>query len=175
MTSKAYSHSISLQAKIKDFFVHVNPDVILMTKRRCRFNLKGSGPNNKRLCHRYSSMRLNSTATVPWAADFLLCCTQIKINKNTVQAEKEPGVADPYYCLSDFVAPLQTRLNDYVGMFTVTCHGAAQLADKFEAELDDYSSIMVKAVADRLVEVFLFVEGTFSKTCAWFHQCFCKA
>lgn len=62
-------------------------------------------------------------------------------------------MTDPYYCLSDFIAPLETRMSDYIGLFTVTCHGAVELAEKFEFDLDDYNSIMVKAVADRLVEV----------------------
>ncbi|CAK8688788.1 unnamed protein product [Clavelina lepadiformis] len=70
------------------------------------------------------------------------------------QAEKEAEATDPYYCLSDFIAPRQSGLRDYVGMFAVSCFGASQLATKFEREMDDYSSIMVKALADRLAEAF---------------------
>ena len=75
------------------------------------------------------------------------------ISKTSFQAEKEAGISEPYYCLSDFIAPLDTGKRDYIGMFVVACHGAAELSAKFERELDDYNSIMVKAVADRLAEV----------------------
>lgn len=58
-------------------------------------------------------------------------------------------------CLSDFVAPERTGITDYVGMFAVTAGiGADELAKEFETNLDDYSSIMVKALADRLAEAF---------------------
>lgn len=54
--------------------------------------------------------------------------------------------------LSDYVAPLESGLNDYMGAFAVTIHGAEDLAKQFEAQHDDYNSIMVKALADRLAE-----------------------
>ena len=43
------------------------------------------------------------------------------------QAEKEPGTEDPYLCLSDFVAPLETKIRDYVGCFACSCFGAEEL------------------------------------------------
>ena len=46
------------------------------------------------------------------------------------QAEKEPGVDDPYVCLSDFVAPLETGIKDYVGCFASSCFGAEELVAK---------------------------------------------
>jgi 5-methyltetrahydrofolate--homocysteine methyltransferase len=56
-------------------------------------------------------------------------------------------------CLADFVAPVGSGLGDYVGAFAVTAGiGADELAAAYEAKLDDYSSIMVKALADRLAE-----------------------
>jgi 5-methyltetrahydrofolate--homocysteine methyltransferase len=69
------------------------------------------------------------------------------------QQEARDGVA----CLSlaDFVAPVGSGLRDHVGAFAVTAGiGAEQLARRFEQELDDYDSIMVKALADRLAEAF---------------------
>jgi 5-methyltetrahydrofolate--homocysteine methyltransferase len=61
----------------------------------------------------------------------------------------------PYYCLSDFVAPRSTGLADYVGAFAVTTGiGADELARSFEEDHDDYNAIMVKALADRLAEAF---------------------
>ena len=61
--------------------------------------------------------------------------------------------SSPNFCLSDFVAPKDSGLEDYVGAFAVTAgFGADELADKFLAEHDDYNNILVKAIADRLAE-----------------------
>jgi len=61
----------------------------------------------------------------------------------------------PYLSLADFVAPIDSDAKDYVGAFAVTAGlGADELAKRFEKELDDYNSIMVKALADRLAEAF---------------------
>uniref|UniRef100_A0A8B9JIA9 Methionine synthase n=1 Tax=Astyanax mexicanus TaxID=7994 RepID=A0A8B9JIA9_ASTMX len=70
------------------------------------------------------------------------------------QAEKDSASSDPYLCLSDFVAPLQSGVRDYVGLFAVAVFGAEKLSRDFERKGDDYSSIMVKALADRLAEAF---------------------
>ncbi|XP_074642023.1 methionine synthase-like isoform X2 [Tubulanus polymorphus] len=71
------------------------------------------------------------------------------------QAEKDSHSEDPYLCLSDFVAPKETNIDDYIGMFAVsTGFGVDQLCDEFEKKFDDYSIIMVKALADRLAEAF---------------------
>jgi 5-methyltetrahydrofolate--homocysteine methyltransferase len=56
----------------------------------------------------------------------------------------------PNRCMADFVA----TDGDYVGGFAVAIHGADELAAKYEADGDDYKSIMVKALADRLAEAF---------------------
>ncbi len=57
--------------------------------------------------------------------------------------------------LADYVAPLASGRKDYLGAFVVTTgHGADEVAKEFEAKFDDYSSIMVKAIADRLAEAF---------------------
>jgi len=59
----------------------------------------------------------------------------------------------PSLCLADFVAPKESGIADYVGAFAVTAGiGADVLAGDFEAHHDDYSSILVKALADRLAE-----------------------
>ena len=66
------------------------------------------------------------------------------------QIEKREG---PNYCLSDFVAPLGTP--DYVGGFAVTAGiGEDAFADSFDRRDDNYSSILSKALADRLAEAF---------------------
>ena len=71
------------------------------------------------------------------------------------QTEKQTvdGVTRPSRCLSDFVAP--QGVQDYAGMFAVTAGiGADKRAEAFEAAHDDYSAIMLKALADRLAEAF---------------------
>jgi 5-methyltetrahydrofolate--homocysteine methyltransferase len=68
------------------------------------------------------------------------------------QDEKPPG--RPNRALADFVAPVNSGKNDYIGAFAVSIHGADELAKQFEARHDDYNAIMVKALADRLAEAF---------------------
>ena len=69
------------------------------------------------------------------------------------QKQKPPG--RPNHSLADFVAPAETGLEDYVGLFAVTAGiGADEAARRFEEENDDYNAIMVKALADRLAEAF---------------------
>jgi 5-methyltetrahydrofolate--homocysteine methyltransferase len=61
----------------------------------------------------------------------------------------------PNLALADYVAPRDSGLQDFLGAFVVTTgHGVDEVAARFEAEHDDYSSIMAKALADRLAEAF---------------------
>ncbi len=61
----------------------------------------------------------------------------------------------PNRSLADFIAPAESGLIDYLGAFAVTAgHGVDDLVRRFEAEHDDYSAIIVKALADRLAEAF---------------------
>ena len=66
------------------------------------------------------------------------------------QMVKPPGQQN--HALSDYVEPSPSR--DYLGGFAVAIHGSDELARTFEAAQDDYSAIMVKALADRLAEAF---------------------
>ncbi len=60
-----------------------------------------------------------------------------------------------FYSLADFVAPIDSGRADYLGAFAVTTGvGCDELATKFDAEHDDYNSILTKALADRLAEAF---------------------
>ena len=78
--------------------------------------------------------------------------------KNYRQQSDRPvvdGVKKPNRCLADFVAPKESGVKDYVGMFAVTAgHAIEKKLKEFEAKHDDYSSIMLKAIADRLAEAF---------------------
>lgn len=69
------------------------------------------------------------------------------------QSQKTKGA--PNIALSDFIAPKDTGKTDYMGAFAVTTgFGVDEKAAEFEKEFDDYNSIMVKALADRLAEAF---------------------
>jgi 5-methyltetrahydrofolate--homocysteine methyltransferase len=65
------------------------------------------------------------------------------------------GVARPNQCLADFIAPKSSGIADYIGMFAVTAGiGIEKYEKRFEDAHDDYSSIMLKSLADRLAEAF---------------------
>ena len=69
------------------------------------------------------------------------------------QMEKE-NPDDSYMCQADFVAPKDSGVKDYMGMFAVATFGCDKMVAKYEAENDDYSKIMAQALADRLAEAF---------------------
>jgi 5-methyltetrahydrofolate--homocysteine methyltransferase len=73
------------------------------------------------------------------------------LNHLRQQSKKADGL--PNYCLADFIAPKSSGIDDYIGSFAVsTGFGVDALSEMFEADHDDYRSIMVKALADRLAE-----------------------
>ncbi|RZK90257.1 MAG: methionine synthase, partial [Pedobacter sp.] len=77
----------------------------------------------------------------------------VKIHTLRQQAEKVDG--QPYYALSDFIAPEGSGKQDYFGGFALTTGiGCDELVAEYEKNYDDYNSIMVKALADRLAEAF---------------------
>jgi 5-methyltetrahydrofolate--homocysteine methyltransferase len=70
-----------------------------------------------------------------------------------LRQQSERPADQPMQSLSDYVAPRETGLADYVGAFAVTTgHGLDAIVKRFEAEHDDYNAIMAKALADRLAE-----------------------
>ena len=69
------------------------------------------------------------------------------------QLKKREGI--PNIALADFIAPEASGLEDHIGCFCVTAgFGTQELAQAYEKDHDDYSSIMIKALADRLAEAF---------------------
>jgi 5-methyltetrahydrofolate--homocysteine methyltransferase len=61
----------------------------------------------------------------------------------------------PNLCLADYLAPKETGIADFMGAFAVTAgHGCTERARAFEDAHDDYQSILLKALADRLAEAF---------------------
>jgi 5-methyltetrahydrofolate--homocysteine methyltransferase len=72
---------------------------------------------------------------------------------NFLRQQTQKASTQPNLCLADFIAPKETGMKDYVGAFVVTAGiGTDELCARYEKDHDDYSSIMVKAIADRLAE-----------------------
>ncbi len=77
----------------------------------------------------------------------------ITLNHLRQQLDKKGNT--PNYCLSDFIAPKDSGICDYIGAFAVTAGiDIEPLVNTYEDDHDDYNSIMVKAVADRFAEAF---------------------
>ena len=74
---------------------------------------------------------------------------------HTLRQQSQKPADRANLCLADFVAPLDAGVPDWVGAFAVTAGlGCDERVAAFEAEHDDYSAIMLKALADRLAEAF---------------------
>ena len=69
------------------------------------------------------------------------------------QLQKREG--EPNFSIADFIAPRESKIDDYMGCFCVsTGFGSDELSKEYEDKIDDYSSIMVKALADRFAEAY---------------------
>ncbi len=80
---------------------------------------------------------------------------QLLTRIHTLRQQSEKVKGEPYYALSDFIAPKDSGIPDYWGGFAVTAGiGCDKLVAEFEKDHDDYNSIMAKALADRLAEAF---------------------
>lgn len=78
-----------------------------------------------------------------------------KVRIHTLRQQTEKPAGQPYYALSDFIADEKTGVQDYFGAFALTTGiGCDELVAEYEKNHDDYNSIMVKAIADRLAEAF---------------------
>ncbi|MFO8024712.1 methionine synthase [Thiohalophilus sp.] len=78
---------------------------------------------------------------------------RLTLNHLRQQTQRPPG--KPNRCLADFIAPKDIGKPDYIGGFVVTTGlGIDEHVERFEKENDDYRSIMLKALADRLAEAF---------------------
>lgn len=85
--------------------------------------------------------------------------SQVALTWHNLRQQSERPVVDgvrrPNRCLADFVAPKESGIADYIGLFAVTAGiGVDKKEAQFEADHDDYSAIMLKALADRLAEAF---------------------
>ena len=74
---------------------------------------------------------------------------------HTLRQQAEKDTEEPYMALSDFIAPKESGVKDYLGMFVATAGiGLDELTAEYKAANDDYSYIMAEALADRLAEAF---------------------
>jgi len=83
--------------------------------------------------------------------------SRTKVEKSLffLRQQKQTRQGKANYALSDFIAPKETGVQDYIGAFAVTAGiGIEERVKQFEADNDDYSSILLKALADRLAEAF---------------------
>lgn len=73
----------------------------------------------------------------------------------TLRQQSQKTAGAPNIALADFIAPLESGIQDYMGCFCVTTgFGVEEKATAFEKALDDYNSILIKALGDRLAEAF---------------------
>ncbi len=81
--------------------------------------------------------------------------TKVLARLHTLRQQKDNSRGKPQLALADYIAPAESGHLDYIGAFAVTTgHGAQELAERYETDLDQYNSIMVKALADRFAEAF---------------------
>ncbi len=81
--------------------------------------------------------------------------SEILMVQHTLRQQTKKVVGQPNIALSDFIAPKDSGRIDYIGGFVVTSGGGLdQYVARFEADHDDYNSILIKALADRLAEAF---------------------
>ena len=111
-------------------------------------------PCEKHGVHQHTSYNILSNTVVSEDGELMTKTdTQTVLHHLRQQGQKAANL--PNYCLSDFIAPETTGKDDYVGAFAVTAGiGIEALVEKYEKDHDDYNSIMVKAIADRLAEAF---------------------
>ena len=80
---------------------------------------------------------------------------EVEATFHTLRQQFKKAKDLPNIALADFIAPKDSQLTDYIGGFTVTAGlGIEKWVEKFEEDHDDYNSILLKALADRLAEAF---------------------
>ena len=81
--------------------------------------------------------------------------TNVLHTQRTLRQQTKKTVGQPNISLSDYIAPKDTGIEDYIGAFVVTTGiGMDEHIERFEKDQDDYNAILLKALADRLAEAF---------------------
>ncbi len=88
--------------------------------------------------------------------DIAVCQTElVEVKFLTLRQQSQKTVGAPNIALADFIAPKDAGIQDYIGCFCVTTgFGVDEKAAEFEKNLDDYNSILIKALGDRFAEAF---------------------
>jgi len=87
--------------------------------------------------------------------DVVVSSSGVENTFHFLRQQNEKAEGQNYHCLADFVAPKESGITDYIGGFAVsTGFGIEPLVEAYEKDHDDYHSIMIKAIADRLAEAF---------------------
>ena len=109
----------------------------------------------------YGDAAQTEVIATPVLGSGCFCCsldaaqTEVIATLHHLRQQTEQPFMRPNLSLGDFIAPKATKIQDYIGAFAVTTGiGVSELCAEFEAQQDDYSSIMAKALADRLAEAF---------------------
>jgi len=89
------------------------------------------------------------------------------------QQQQKEDPEQPYDCLSDFIAPKSSGLKDYLGAFACGIFGVEEKVAEFQKDHDDYKSIMVKALADRLAEALAEYTHREMRTKTWYVYIHC--
>ncbi|MDA9676480.1 methionine synthase [Flavobacteriaceae bacterium] len=80
---------------------------------------------------------------------------KVKATFLTLRQQLQKREGEPNFSIADFIASKDSKIDDYIGCFCVsTGFGADELSKEYEDKIDDYSSIMVKALADRFAEAY---------------------
>ena len=88
------------------------------------------------------------------------------------QAEKDSHDDSPYMSLADFIAPIESGITDYIGLFVVSAgFGCKELCEHYQKDHDDYRDIMAKAIADRFAEAFAEEMHKRVRTEFWGYSC----
>jgi 5-methyltetrahydrofolate--homocysteine methyltransferase len=77
-----------------------------------------------------------------------------RVKLEFLRQQMQKSASQPNFSLADFIAPKETGKRDFIGAFAVTLHGIEPHVKSFEAAHDDYSKIMLQALADRFAEAF---------------------
>ncbi len=87
--------------------------------------------------------------------DVVVSSSGVENTFHFLRQQNEKAEGQNYHCLADFVAQKESGVTDYIGGFAVsTGFGIEPLVEAYEKDHDDYHSIMIKAIADRLAEAF---------------------
>jgi 5-methyltetrahydrofolate--homocysteine methyltransferase len=94
--------------------------------------------------------------------------TDVKCKFFTLRQQAEKEGNDPFFALSDFVAPKDSGVSDYLGMFVSSAgFGLEKICARYKESQDDYSFIMAEAIADRLAEAFAEVMHAMVRKDLW--------